>query len=45
MLESSDPKELAFEILEIGGKEVKNFPPRLTTQGNPFSFLDILNLE
>ena len=45
MLGGSNLKELVFEVLEIGGKEVKNLPPRLTTQGNPFSFCNILNME
>ena len=31
MLEVFDPKELVFEMLEIGGKKVKKFPPRLIT--------------
>ena len=45
MLVGSNPKKLVFEMLEIKGKKVKILPPRLTTQGNPFSFFNILNLE
>ena len=45
MLGGPDPKELVFEMLEIGGKKVKNFPPKLTVQGNPSFFFNILNME
>ena len=45
MLGGSYPKELVFKILEIGDKKVKKISPKLTTQGNPFSSFNILNLE
>ena len=45
MLRGSNPKKLFFEMLEIRGKKIKILRPRLTTQGNPFSFFNILNLE
>ena len=41
-LESLDPKELVFEMLEIRGEELKISFPMLATKGNQLTLLDIL---
>ena len=45
MLGYPNLKQLVFETPEIGSEKVNDFPPRLATKGNSFSFLNILYLK
>ena len=44
-LRGLDPKELVFETFEVGSEKLKGSFPRFTTNGNPFSPLNIFYLE
>ena len=45
ILGGANPKELVFEVFEIGSDKVKDLSPRLPSQRNPFPFFNILNMK
>ena len=45
MLGGQDFEKLILKPFKVGSEKLKDFLPGLTTQRNPFSFLNILHLE